>query len=78
MNMTVMTARGQVVIPEMIREKLHLKKGTRLYVEERNNEIILKSVTSEYFASIPGILSTKGKLSKMLLEERKQEREKED
>jgi AbrB family looped-hinge helix DNA binding protein len=73
----IKTSRGQVAIPVMIRQKLNIKKGTRLYVEAKNDEIILKSVKSEYFAGIPGILPTKGKLSRMLLEERKKEKEKE-
>jgi AbrB family looped-hinge helix DNA binding protein len=77
MNTTVMTSRGQVAIPVTIRQKLNIKKGTRLYVEARNDEIVLKSVKSEYFAKIPGILPTKGKLSRMLLEERQKEKEKE-
>lgn len=78
MNTTVVTSRGQVAIPAIIRQRLNIKKGTKLCVEARNGEIILKAVKSEYFSGIPGILSTKGKLSKMLLEERKKEKEKED
>ncbi|HLP46260.1 MAG TPA: AbrB/MazE/SpoVT family DNA-binding domain-containing protein [Candidatus Kapabacteria bacterium] len=56
MNTTVVTARGQVAIPVIIRQRLNIRKGTRLYVETRNDEIILKAVKSEYFAGIPGIL----------------------
>jgi AbrB family looped-hinge helix DNA binding protein len=74
---TVMTSGGQVVIPTKIRRKLNIKKGTRLSVEEGSDEIILKPIKSEYFGNIPGILPTKGKLSRMLLEERQKDKEKE-
>ena len=74
---TVVTSEGQVVIPAKIRKRLNIKKGTRLSVEERSSGIILKPITPEYFEKIPGILPTKGKLSRMLLEERKKDKEKE-
>jgi AbrB family looped-hinge helix DNA binding protein len=72
-----MTSGGQVVIPTKIRRKLNIKKGTRLSVEERSDEIILKPIKAEYFGKIPGVLPTNGKLSRMLLEERKKDKEKE-
>jgi AbrB family looped-hinge helix DNA binding protein len=72
-----MTSGGQVMIPTKIRRKLNIKKGTRLSVEERSDEIILKPIKPEYFEKIPGILPTKGKLSRMLLEERQKDKEKE-
>ena len=74
---TVMTSGGQVAIPMKIRRKYNIKKGTRLSVEERNDEIILKPITPEIFGKIPGVLPTKGKLSRMLLEERRKDKDKE-
>jgi len=78
MATTIVTTKGQVVIPSKIRRKLNIKKGTKLYIEERGDELVLRPVTPEYFKKIAGILSTKGKLSKALLEERSRDREKED
>ncbi len=77
MNATVLTTNGQIVIPSKIRRKLNLKSGTKLYVEERGDEIVLKPVTPAYFDKIAGILQTKGKLSKALLEERAKDKHKE-
>jgi len=70
MTTTIVTTKGQIVIPSKIRQRLNIKKGTKLYIEERGNELILKPVTPEYFERIAGVLPTKGKLSKALLEER--------
>ena len=77
MATTVVTTKGQVVIPSKIRRKHNIKKGTRLYVEERADEIILKPVTPAYFEKLAGILPTKGRLSKTLLNERAADKERE-
>ena len=76
MAITTATTKGQIVIPSKIRRKFNIKKGTKLYIEEKGDELILKPVTAEYFRKIAGILSTKGKLSKSLLEERSRDRKK--
>lgn len=74
---TVVTKKGQIVIPSKIRKKMNIRKGTRLCVEERGNELILKPMTTAYFDSIAGVLNTKGKLTKVLLKEREKDKERE-
>ena len=32
---TVVTTKGQIVIPSKIRRKYNIKRGTKLYIEER-------------------------------------------
>lgn len=66
----IVTAKGQIVIPSRIRRKLKIKKGTRLYMEEKGDGLMIRPVTPEYFEKMAGILGTKGKLSRALLEER--------
>ncbi len=78
MTTTIVTTKGQIVIPSKIRRRLNIKKGTMLCVVERENEIVLKPLTEEYFEKNAGILKTKGKLTRQLLEERKKEKEAED
>ncbi len=77
MNTTVVTAKGQIVIPSKIRRKLNIKRGTKLYIEEKGDELIIKTVTSSYFEKIAGVLQTKGKLSKALLKERAKDKKRE-
>jgi AbrB family looped-hinge helix DNA binding protein len=77
MTTTIVTTKGQIVIPSKIRHRLKIKRGTKLYIEERGNELILKPVTPEYFERIAGVLPTKGKLSKALIEERAKDKERE-
>lgn len=74
MAMTVATAKGQVVIPSKIRKKYDIKKGTKLCIIEKGDQIILQPLTKEYFEKMAGILNTKGKLTKTILEERAKEK----
>jgi len=75
---TVVTTKGQVVIPSRLRRKMNIKKGTKLSIEEKENEIVLKPLTAEFFERIAGVLHTKGKLSKLLLDERQKSKQKEE
>ena len=75
---TIVTAKGQVVIPSRVRRHLNIKKGTKLCVIEKEGDIVLKPLTREYFEKMAGILGTKGKLLNALLEERAQEKRRED
>jgi AbrB family looped-hinge helix DNA binding protein len=77
MTTAVITAKGQIVIPSKIRKRLNIKRGSRLYIEERGDELILKPVTPGYFEQIAGVLLTKGKLSKALLKERIKDKQRE-
>jgi AbrB family looped-hinge helix DNA binding protein len=69
---TAVTVKGQVVIPAKIRHRLGIKKGTRIYVEERKGEIILRPLNREYFQKMSGILK-EGGLVKALEETRKED-----
>jgi AbrB family looped-hinge helix DNA binding protein len=52
---THVSSRGQVVIPQEIREKLHLKEGTELDVEIESDHLVLrKAKTSADWRSWQG------------------------
>ena len=53
----------------------HIKQGTRVHFEARHSEIMLTPLTPRYFEHMAGFLGTGGKALKLLLEERKRERE---
>lgn len=75
MDKAVVTVKGQVVIPSRLRRKFGIKKGTQVYLYERNGEIIIKPITDEYLRAMAGMTGTKGKLLKFLMEEKAKERE---
>jgi AbrB family looped-hinge helix DNA binding protein len=78
MKTTIMTSKGQIVIPSLIRRHLQIKQGTKLSIEERDGELVLKPMSSQYFNRVAGILETKGRLSKSLLTQREHERKREN
>jgi AbrB family looped-hinge helix DNA binding protein len=78
MTTTVVTTKGLVLIPSRIRRRLKLTRGTKVSIEEGNNTLVLRPVTAEYFDRIAGILPSKGKLTKMLSEERAKDRHREE
>ncbi len=75
MEKSVVTVKGQVVIPSRLRRKFGIKKGTQVYLYDRDGEIIIKPITDEYIQSMAGITRTKGRLLKVLKEEKEKERE---
>ena len=68
------TVKGQVVIPAALRKKYGIKPGTRLRVFEGNGRIIMQPITREYIKRVRGSLKGSGAM-KVLMEERKRERE---
>jgi AbrB family looped-hinge helix DNA binding protein len=78
METSVVTQKGQMVVPARIRRKLKIKRGTRLVIIEQDNGFLVKPLDRKFFEHFAGILPTKGKASKALLEERRKERERED
>ena len=73
---TIVTSKGQVVIPSKICKQLGIKDGTYLQidVDAVTKQIILTPVTREYIHSLRGKYKGKG-LMKALMADKKQERE---
>ncbi len=78
MTTAVVTSKGQIVIPAAIRKHLNIKKGVRLSVYEQGNRIVLQPLTREYFASMAGMVKSKGSLTALLFEEKVMEKRRED
>lgn len=74
MNLTSVTEKGQIVIPASLRRKFHLKKGSKVRIEERDGVImILKPLVDDPVEKTKGILKSKTSLLKSLLDDRKKE-----
>jgi AbrB family looped-hinge helix DNA binding protein len=78
METSIVTQKGQMVVPARIRRKLKIKKGTRLVIIEQDDGFLVKPLDRKFFEHFAGILPSKGKASRALLEERKKERKRED
>jgi AbrB family looped-hinge helix DNA binding protein len=78
---TVVSSRGQVVIPAELREEYGLDKGTRAVWTEDNGRLVLTPITERRLNEIMGSLKPgPGEPSAFegLFEERRRERERED
>ena len=75
MDRALVTVKGQIVIPSKLRRKLGIKKGTHVYIYERDGEITIKPITDDYIRNMAGMAGTKGKLLKSLMDEKAKERE---
>jgi AbrB family looped-hinge helix DNA binding protein len=73
---TIVTSKGQLVIPSKIRRKLGVKEGTYLQinVDDVTKKIILTPITREYVYSLHGKYKGKG-LMKALMAEKQKEKE---
>ncbi len=75
METSVVTVKGQVVVPASIRRKFGIKKGTKIAFIEQNGKLIIQPLDKNYFESLAGILGTDGKMLKSLMDDKKRERE---
>jgi AbrB family looped-hinge helix DNA binding protein len=75
MDSSVITRKGQVVIPAKIRRHLGLKDGTRVNFYEQNGEIRMVPITAETIDKNIGMLGLKGKMLNSLMEDKERERQ---
>ena len=77
METSVVTLKGQIVIPARLRKKTGIKKGTRVFLEEKDGDIIVHPATPEFYDRTYGVLKGGG-LVKSLEESRRKEKEQEE
>jgi AbrB family looped-hinge helix DNA binding protein len=75
METSIVTVKGQIVVPAKIRRKFGIKKGTKVAFIEKEGKLIIQPLDKNYFESLAGILGTEGKMLKSLLGDKKKERE---
>ena len=78
METSIVTIKGQIVVPVKIRRKFGLKKGSKVAIIEKENGFTVEPLNKKYFEQFAGILKGKGKATKKLLEERRKDAERED
>ncbi len=71
---SVVTTKGQLVIPARLRRRFGIKKGTLITFVEDDGRIIVQPVTREFIRGLRGSLKGEPSALRALLEERKRER----
>ena len=59
MQSSVLTTKGQIVIPKGLRDKYKLKPGTKVFFEETAEGIILKHIDAGFIRSAKGMIPRK-------------------
>ena len=74
---SIVTVKGQIVIPIDIRQKIGIRKGTRVFFEEKNGDIIVHPATSALIDKTFGLFKG-GDLLKVLETSRLKEKDREE
>lgn len=75
METSVITSKGQMVIPVKIRNKYCIKAGTKVQIIEEEEGIKIIPITRLTIEKDKGIFKTGGKLLKALMEEKEKVRQ---
>ncbi len=75
METSLITTQGRMTIPIRIRRKYLMKKGTKLVFIEQNGKLMMQPLDREYFLRMAGILGTDGKMLRLLMQDKRRERE---
>lgn len=78
METSILTTKGQLLIPKRIRTKYGIKSGVKVIFEETENGLIIRPMNEDYFNSFRGILKATGKLKEEMKEMKDEEKELED
>jgi AbrB family looped-hinge helix DNA binding protein len=71
---SVVTTKGQLVIPARLRRRFGIKKGTMVTFTEDDGRLIVQPVTREFIRGLRGSLKGEPSALEILLDERQRER----
>lgn len=71
---SVVTTKGQLVIPARLRRRLGIRKGTVVSLSEEGGRIIMQPMTPEFIRGLRGSLKKDPSALEFLLKERKRDR----
>ncbi len=78
MKTVTVSAKGQIVIPQGIRERLGIKPGTKLKLRLSDNHLELSPVPHDLIGSLCGVVKKGPSLAQALLAEREDDRAREE
>ncbi len=74
METSVITSKGQLLIPKRLRNKYGIKTGVKVIFEETDEGVVLRPMNEEYFRSFMGILKGDGYLREELRQVKEEEK----
>lgn len=77
-SFTIVSSKGQIVIPASLRDKLGIKTGTRISIREHDDHLVLQPITEAFISSLRGSCKGKTSLVDALQRERRLENQREN
>ena len=62
METSILTTKGQLLIPKRLRNKYGIKSGVKVVFEETPKGVLITPMNEQYFKSFAGILKSTGNL----------------
>jgi AbrB family looped-hinge helix DNA binding protein len=78
METSILTSKGQLLIPKRIRTKYGIKSGVKVIFEETESGVIIRAMNEDYFNSFRGIFKHSGNLKEEMKEMKDEEKRLED
>ncbi len=78
METSILTTKGQLLIPKRIRNKYGIKSGVKVAFEETEKGVVIHPMNEEYFNSFRGIIKPTGNFKEFMKEMKDEEKELED
>jgi AbrB family looped-hinge helix DNA binding protein len=78
METSILTSKGQLLIPKRIRNKYGIRSGVKVVFEETDEGVIIKPMNEQYFKSFRGILKSTGNLKEEMKAMKEEERKLEE
>ena len=78
METSVLTVKGQLLIPKRIRNKYGIKSGAKIIFEETDNGVIIRPMNENYFKSFMGVLKATGNLKEEMKQIKAEEKKLEE
>jgi AbrB family looped-hinge helix DNA binding protein len=78
LEFTIVTSKGQLVIPARLRKRLGIEQGTRIAMREEKGRLILQPMTDAYIDAMQGILGDTTAMIEHLHRERRKENSEKD
>ncbi len=78
METSVLTTKGQLLIPKRIRNKYGIKSGVKVIFEETDKGVMIRPMNEQYFKSFKGVLKSDGNLKDEIRKMKEDEKSLED
>lgn len=78
METSILTSKGQLLIPKRLRNKYAMEAGVKVIFEEMENGVIIRPMNKEYFNSFRGLLSSTGNLKEEIKARKAEEKKLEE